>query len=103
MNPILISAPLLLFIFSNSYCKIASNKVNIKKDAAKTIDNLLNKPSIPFFFPPMTLSAPPEIAPESPADFPDCNKTVAITPIDDNICNTNSSVFNFPPPKTLTY
>jgi hypothetical protein len=47
---------------------------------------LLKNSSRPFFL-PKKVSAPPAIAPDSPALLPDCNRITAISPKQSNTCN----------------
>ena len=47
---------------------------------------------LPLFF-PKKVSAPPEIAPDNPADLPDCNKTITIIDTENTICNIFTSTF----------
>lgn len=54
---------------------------------------LLNKASsvLPLFF-PKKVSAPPAIAPDSPADLPDWNRTITMMDSENIIWNTDTII-----------
>lgn len=54
------------------------------------LTSLLSK-VLPLFF-PKKVSAPPAIAPESPADLPSCKSTRAIIAIEDKISKTLNKI-----------
>lgn len=69
--------------------KYANNIVSTKKSTASITVAFERKASIPrAFCLPINCSAPPEIAPDSPALRPDCNKTTVIKAIAVKINNT---------------
>jgi hypothetical protein len=88
----------LLFLFT-VYAKYATANAKTKKSTASTVVTRAKTASIPrAFFCPKSCSAPPEIAPDKPALFPDCNNTIAISPIESRISNVANNVYNIAPP-----
>lgn len=75
------------------YRKYANSNVSTKKITASTTVARVKKASTPraFCF-PISCSAPPDIAPDSPALRPDCSKTTVINAIDVIINNTYNRV-----------
>lgn len=71
----------------------------MKNNTASTTVALCKIKSIPraFCF-PKSCSAPPEMAPESPALLPDCNNTTTIKASETMINNVINNVFIVTPP-----
>lgn len=82
-----------LFVFRHYYSTIAMRKVIIKNAAASPAVILLRKSSTPFFL-PSSVWAPPAMAPDNPAAFPDCMRIVTISPRQTNASKIIKMVFN---------
>jgi RNA polymerase sigma-54 factor len=84
-----------LFIFRYYYSTIAMRKVIIKNAPARPAVILLRNSSTPFFL-PSSVWAPPAMAPDNPAAFPDCIRIVIMSPRQINTSKTIKMVLNKP-------
>ena len=81
---------------------VTTDKINTDtiKTTANIFDHVANLSSIPFIT--KKVSAPPVIAPDKPALFPDCSKTVAIKPIAEITTIIVIRIFTENPPSPIS-
>src|SRR5690606_23151360 len=84
--------PLLHPVPPPSYMKMAISKEVRKKAKAMMVVRRSSRASRPRRFPNMA-SAPPAMAPDSPAARPDCSSTTAMIPSEASTCSTSKRIF----------